>query len=166
MVRCVKATMAAMMSGEGTPYRDINACREWLTSEPDCTGKVGIVGFCMGGGFALMTANRGLRRPPTTARCPGISTLPWQVPALWWPATAPGTGASGAAARLEAGLESVGVPHDVKEYLDAGHSFMDRINVGPFSPLVRVAGFGYRRDSAEDAWARILRFFEAHLRGT
>lgn len=68
MVRCVKATMAAMMSGEGTPYRDINACREWLTSEPDCTGKVGIVGFCMGGGFALMTANRGFGKAHRFAR--------------------------------------------------------------------------------------------------
>ena len=36
---------------------------------------------------------------------------------------------------------------------------------GPGGPILRVAGIGYHEPSAEDAWGRILRFFEAHLRG-
>ena len=55
------------------------------------------------------------------------------------------------------------VPHDIKEYPDAGHSFLERHNVGPLSALLRVAGMGYNHASAEDAWGRILRFFAEYL---
>jgi carboxymethylenebutenolidase len=55
--------------------------------------------------------------------------------------------------------------HDVKEYPDAGHSFMNRLNAGPvLTPLLRVTGVGYHHPSAEDAWRRILAFFAEHLR--
>ena len=37
---------------------DFLAAAEWLKSRPDCTGKVGIVGFCFGGGIANMVATR------------------------------------------------------------------------------------------------------------
>ena len=57
------------------------------------------------------------------------------------------------------------VPHDVKEYPDAGHSFLNRINAGPvLGSLVQVAHFNYHHPSAEDAWHRILTFFDEHLR--
>ena len=70
----------------------------------------------------------------------------------------------GAAQRLERALTEHGVPHDVHEYPDAGHSFMNRHNSGPFAVLERVAGLSYHHPSAEDAWARILRFLDTHLR--
>lgn len=60
-------------------------------------------------------------------------------------------------------LTDLGVEHDVKEYPDAGHSFLNRHNAGPLSVLERVAGFSYHEPSVEDAWARILRFFDTHL---
>jgi carboxymethylenebutenolidase len=41
---------------------------------------------------------------------------------------------------------------------------MNRHNAGPLSVLERVAGFAYHQPSAEDAWQRILRFFDLHLR--
>ena len=70
----------------------------------------------------------------------------------------------GAAAKLEVALEKAGVEADVKEYPNAGHSFLNRFNVGPFAPLVKVAGMSYDQPSAEDAWRRIFGFFETHLR--
>ena len=69
----------------------------------------------------------------------------------------------GAAAKVKAALERAGVEHDVKEYPDAGHSFFNRHNTGPLNPLMRVAGLSFHQPSAEDAWGRILRFFDAHL---
>jgi len=56
------------------------------------------------------------------------------------------------------------VERDVREYPDAGHSFLNRHDLGPGGAILRVAGIGYHEPSAEDAWGRILRFFEAHLR--
>ena len=165
MLRCVKATFSSLMSGLGQPYRDLDAVRSWVAGREDCTGRVGVIGFCMGGGFALMTANRGF-----AAAAPNYGPLPKDLAAALdgaCPVVA-SYGARdrllrGAAAVLEAGLAERGIPHDVKEYPGAGHGFLDRFNTGPATPLLRVAGFGYHQPSAEDAWGRILRFFAAHL---
>jgi carboxymethylenebutenolidase len=70
----------------------------------------------------------------------------------------------GAAARLESTLTRLDVVHDVREYPDAGHSFLNRHHLGPLAVVERVAGFGHHGPSAQDAWARILACFDAHLR--
>ena len=69
----------------------------------------------------------------------------------------------GAAAKLEAALTEKGIPHDVKQYSGAGHSFLEQFPVGPLAPLLRVAGMGYEAASADDAWRRIRAFFDEHL---
>ena len=48
-VRCVIATLQASRSGEGQAYAEIDAARGWLAAHEDCTGRMGIIGFCMGG---------------------------------------------------------------------------------------------------------------------
>jgi carboxymethylenebutenolidase len=70
----------------------------------------------------------------------------------------------GAAARLEAVLTEGNVPHDVKEYSDVGHSFMnDWGTPSPLRVVERVTGFHYSEPESEDAWRRILAFFAIHL---
>src|ERR1700722_13124604 len=58
-LRCVQATMRSLFSGQGQACDDIERSRRWLLGRGDCSGRVGVIGFCMGGGFALMTAGRG-----------------------------------------------------------------------------------------------------------
>ena len=70
-LRCLRSTFAALTSGTGRAYDDIEATRAWLAGRPDGTGKVGVLGFCMGGGFALMTAARGF-----DASAPNYGPLP------------------------------------------------------------------------------------------
>ncbi len=165
-LKCVMATLQASRSGTGEAYTDIEAARRWLEDRDDCTGKIGIIGFCMGGGFALLSAPRFAFQvssvnygevPQDAAQrlagaCPIVASYGKRDRTL-----------PGRAAKLEAALESLGVAHDVKEYPHAGHSFMNRISTGPFGPLVRFVGMNYEHDAAEDAWARIGDFFEQHL---
>jgi carboxymethylenebutenolidase len=163
-VRCVRATFAALVSGSGPVYADIDAARRWLAADAACTGRIGVIGFCLGGGFALMTA-----RADFAAAAPNYGRLPLDLSVLdgACPIVASYGGRDrtlkGAAAELEAALTERGIPHDVKEYPDAGHSFLDRFNVGPLAPIMQVGGVGYHQPSAEDAWRRILRFFAEHL---
>ena len=164
-VRCVRATFRSLMRGEGKPFEDIEAVRAWLAERADCTGRVGVVGFCMGGSFALLTAARGF-----DASAPNYAHLPRDLDAALRGACpivasygAKDRTLRGTAAKLEGALERAGVTHDVVEYPGAGHSFLNRHPFGPGGALLRVAGVGYHGPSAEDAWARILRFFDEHL---
>ena len=167
-LRCLKSTFGALASGKGAAFGDLEATRRWLADRADCTGRVGVMGFCMGGGFALLAATRGFDvsapnygQLPENAEevlrgaCPVVASFGRRDVAL-----------RGSADRLERVLTDLDVPHDVKEYPDAGHSFLNRHNAGPFSVLEKVAGFNYHQPSAEDAWARILRFLDRHLRQT
>ena len=167
-IKCVMATLKASRSGAGEAYEDIEAARQWLHERADCTGKIGIIGFCMGGGFALLSAprydfaaasvNYGEVPKDSTERlagaCPVVASYGKRD-----------RGLPGRAERLESALTALGIAHDVKEYPDVGHSFMNRINVGPaFGPLTKFVGLNYDHASSEDSWQRILDFFEAHIR--
>jgi carboxymethylenebutenolidase len=162
----MQATFRSLARGHGKPFDDIDAVRRWLTGRRDCTGQAGVIGFCMGGGFALALAGRGFDVSAANyahlpkdlddalrGACPVVASYGGKDRTL-----------RGTAAKLEAALERAGVPHDVKEYPGAGHSFLNRHDLGPGGALLRVGGIGYHEPSAEDAWGRILRFFEEHLR--
>jgi len=165
-LRCLRATFAALGSGTGAAYGDIEAARSFLAGRADCTGTIGVIGFCLGGGFALMSAGRGF-----AAAAPNYGPLPKAAAEVLRGACpvvasygARDRGLRGAAGTLETVLTEVGVEHDVKEYPSAGHSFLNRHNAGPLSPLEKVVGLNYDEAAAEDAWRRILRFFDEHLR--
>lgn len=165
--RCVRVVFQQLIAGSGQAHDDLDAARGHLAHRSDCTGKVGVVGFCMGGGFALLAATRDF-----DASAPYYGEVP-DDPAILagaCPIVASFGGRDrlpnmrGAAARLSTALTSYGVPHDVKEYPNAGHSFANRIATGPLNTLLRVTGLHYDHEASEDAWRRVMRFFAAHLR--
>jgi carboxymethylenebutenolidase len=169
MRRCLVPTMRALVSGRGRPLTDIDAAREWLALSPECTGKVGIIGFCSGGGFALLTAGDGFE-----AASINYGQLPRHLDAALADACPIVASYGGrdhslrrAAAKLEGALSRAGVEHDVKEYPSAGHSFLNDEETGPrlLRPLERVVmGAGPEPAAAADAWRRIEAFFATHLR--
>lgn len=167
-LRCVQAAIRQLRDGSGDVFEDVGRARGWLVERSDCTGVTGVIGFCMGGGFALLLAPR----PGWSATSVNYGPLPDDLDdalAGACPIVASYGGADrslrGAAQKLESALTAAGVPHDVKEYPGAGHVFMNREAVlSPLNLLMRVAGVGYRHPDAEDARRRILAFFDTHLR--
>ncbi|MDO4918132.1 dienelactone hydrolase family protein [Kocuria sp.] len=165
--RCLVATMRSLTTGTGKAVADIESARRWLELQPQVTDAVGIIGFCMGGGFALLTCDR--------ERYAVASANYGRVPEDLGHAC-PVVGSYGArdrqnpdaARHLRDRLEKAGVAHDVREYPDSGHAFLNDSLPGPraLAPLWHVAGFGGSREDAEDAWARIERYFAAHLKQT
>ena len=160
--RCIAATMRSMASNTGPVFDDIEAARTWLAGREDCTGRVGVIGFCQGGGFALISA----ARHDYAAAAPNYGHVPEDAERALegiCPVVASFGGKDrslvGHPERLEAALTSLGVEHDVHTYPDANHSFLE-----PLPAPVAVFGLGLHRPSAEDAWGRILRFFETHLK--
>lgn len=163
--RCLVATFRTLLGGGGgRAIEDLDAAREDLVGREDCTGKVGVIGFCMGGGFALLVAARGY-----AAAAPHYGQLPRHLDAVLrgsCPVVASygrnDPTMRGAGERLDRALTDLGVEHDVEVYGGAGHGFMFR-RTGRWAWVDRVPNMSYSAEAADPAWQRVFAFFGRHL---
>ena len=164
---CIARTMLALRRREGPAFAALEAARRWLgeRSEVDAA-RTGVAGFCMGGGFALLYAVRA----PLGAAAVFYGDVPKAADELRGvcPVVAGFGGRDRFFApqgrRLEQHLKELGVPHDVRIYPAAGHSYMSR-HTGLLATLAAHGpmAVGFDAEAEADSWTRMEAFFRTHL---
>jgi carboxymethylenebutenolidase len=163
-VVCIWRAMHAMRSGRGPQIDAIVGARGWLCQAAQLRPEhVGLIGFCIGGGFAL-AAGRGWGAVSTNyGNVPPLPVLDGSAPVI---------GCYGgrdrifgrAAKKLERRMRPLGVECETHTFDDVGHSFLTDGNYGVLGwlaqPLFRI---DYNPAIADEAWRRIFAFFDRHL---
>lgn len=137
---------------------DLKAALDYLVSRRDVEkDKIGVVGWCMGGGYAILLAEN---EPKLAACAVNYGALPTD-PANIAKIAAPVLGNFGAEDHgippaavnaFVAAMKAQGKSVDVKIYDGAGHAFENPDNTA-----------GYRPEAAKEAWNRMLGFFNSTL---
>jgi len=133
---------------------DLKSTIAFLQKQPSVDPKrIGAVGFCMGGGYALQLAvtDKGMKAasafygavPKPLEKFVDSCAVMGSYPEKDFSATG--------ARELDAALDNYNVPHDIKFYEDTQHSFFNQQRTP-----VEV-------EASQDAWARMLSFFGEHL---
>ena len=140
--------------------RDLKAAFAYLQGRPDVKkDRIGVIGWCMGGRYALALATE----EPGLAAVVAYYGAPPTDPAAIARIKAPVLGNYGGDDKgpspedvraFEAAMKKAGKTADVKIYEGAPHAFANVNN--PWK--------GYREAAAKDAWSRTTAFFARHLK--
>ncbi|MDE2578091.1 MAG: dienelactone hydrolase family protein [Hyphomicrobiales bacterium] len=162
---CVRALMGDLRRERGRGVDDLLAARVWLAGQRGVDpSRMAVIGLCMGGGFALILSKTGLFQ----VAAPFYGQTPHSLDGA-----CPIVASYGArdrivrehAEHLRQEVERLDIPHDIKTYEGAGHSFMTRAPnrlmavIGPLTP----ARAGYEPNAASDATRRVVKFLRQHL---
>lgn len=153
---CMTRYMAGLLIGSVNRggIDDLKASLTYLSGLPEVDAqRLGAVGFCMGGGFAVAWACTDSR---LKAIAPFYATNPRPLDAVkrMCPVVGSYPGkdfTAGSARKLDDALDRFEIRHDIKIYPDTRHSFFDD---------TRPA---FDRDAAGDSWRRTLKFFGERL---
>ena len=149
--------LMSQLSSQGA-LRDLNAAIGFLKQQPAVDARrVGAVGFCMGGTFALTMAthNSDLKAAVVFyGKVPPLETLDSLLcPVLYHHGEQDGWVTKQEVDRLRQGLRQFGKPGEVVGYPQAQHAFFNDTR-----PEV------YRKEDAEAAWRSTIDFFTRSLR--
>ena len=138
--------------------RDLRAAFDYLAARPDVNpDKIGSIGWCMGGGLSLQLAINEPRLAACVVNYGSLPTDPQEIQKIHAPVLGNFGGEDrgippSAVEAFQKAMEAANKPIDVKVYPGAGHAFENPNNK-----------LGYREGDAQDAWARVLAFFNKTL---
>ncbi len=153
MARMLAGAMAGNLNYYGVPALK-DALGELASRADVDADRLGAVGFCLGGSIVLTWACTD-RRLHAIAPFYGTAPRPREASRRLCPVVGSWPGqdfTAKAAGILETQLTAAGVPHDLKVYPGAKHSFFND------------QGSSYDAEAATDAWQRVLAFFDEHVR--
>lgn len=169
---CVARMLRVELTGSGAYADKARATRAWLADRASLPNvAIGIIGFCLGGGFALavgggwgaVSANYGSTPPAHVLAGDGTPDRPPVGPVIACFAERDRMMAR-EPERVRKRLSAIGVPHEVHVFAGQGHSFMTDGHHPIASALTRpVFHIAYDRAASEDAFAKIFTFFDRHL---
>lgn len=146
---------------EDRAIADLKAAVDYLTARADVDpNRIGVIGWCMGGGYALKLATADPRVKATVINYGSLITDSAAIARINGDVLGNFGGADrGIPAddvkKFEQDLTQHGKLGDIKIYEGAGHAFMNPNNTQ-----------GYNAAAAQDAWGRVDRFFDRTLRAT
>lgn len=150
--------MALVTKYGATAPDDLEKVFEGFQSHPQCSGKIGSVGFCFGGRMSLVL---GIRRP-LNAVCTfyggGMQTIFDQMhnlhaPVLGLFGDADQSIPVGTVEQFDKLLGELGLEHEVIVYPNSGHAFFRDSDTNVYKP-----------EASKDAWERVKKFFAKHLK--
>ena len=165
-LKCLARLFLDVQRGKGDSVDTVQDVVDWISGRSDCNGRVGVIGFCVGGGLAFLIGLTGTvdAVAPNYGKAPKAERLARSCPVVASFGGKDRIFAKGAAV-AERALTAAQVDHDVKLYEEAGHGFMNqaedhRLMKALTRPVMTVE---YNRAAAEDAWDRIEMFFGRYL---
>ena len=161
---CIASAMRAIKSGQGAAIDAVHAARLWLCEKSGLDqSRVGLIGFCFGGGFAL-AAGPGFAAVSTNyGEVPPTGVMRGIGPVIGCYAGRDRLFDNGE--KLAARLAPLGVAPEVHRFETVGHSFLTDGDHPIAIALSRPFFHAEARAPAvrEEAWKRILEFFERKI---
>lgn len=150
------ARLKTSLDIEGAIQETLDAV-PYLRGLPFVSGKIGITGFCMGGGLALLAACRGNEFSAAVTYFPSIYPDPSEVanagcPLLIHHGMADSITPMSEIERIKNTLEQHRKPVELFLYDGADHAFVNDTHER------------YHKEAAEASWPRTIEFFRRHLR--
>ncbi len=138
---------------------NLNAAQRFLRQRQDVTGKIGVMGWCFGGGVALSYALGGEHHDATAMFYGSLVMDPGELKKLNHPLYGTFAGQDQGippdqVRKFKAALDSLGLQNDVHIYDPVGHGFWLYVDQDP----------GTREAPARDAWGRLMQFLGRVLR--
>jgi len=154
--------VALMNDARAHPERiiaNLDAAQRFLRARPDVSGKIGVMGWCFGGGIALSYALGGAEHNATAIFYGSLVTDPAELRRIHHPVYGTFAGQdrgipTDQVARFRTVLDSLGIENDIHIYDPVQHGFwlwVDRDSATNTAP-------------ARDAWERLQQFLKDALR--